>query len=123
MRHSTDNPQEDAIDQGISKYMVKIQGLIIPLLLGIISWFVGQTLLTVNQIAADNQRFNTYIGTNNVRMDRLEKDLDNVQTEQVNLRKAQLAASEKQADDWSEFWKDYGFMFSVNAHRAPKPTR
>ena len=68
MSQQTPPPHEDAIDQGINKYMVKIQGLIIPALLAIIGWFVGQTLLTVNQIAADNQRFNTYIGTNNIRV-------------------------------------------------------
>lgn len=116
-------PHEDAIDQGINKYMVKIQGLIIPSLLAIIGWFVCQTLLTVNQIAADNQRFNTYMGTNNLRVDAVERGLSEVQAEQVRQRSAQLAGEKKAADEWSDFWRNYGFMFHVNAPRAAKPTR
>ena len=114
---------EDAIDQGISKYMVKIQGLIIPSLLAIIGFFVGQTLLTVNQIAADNQRFNVYIGTNNLRVDDLEKRMTKVEDKQRAQDQEHYNSVRKSADDWADFWKEYGFMFHANSQRAAKPTR
>ncbi len=123
MSQSTETPHEDAIDQGINKYMVKIQGLIIPALLTIIGFFVVQSYFSLNQIMVDNQRFQVYIGTNNLRMENMENGLKEVRNEQDRLRSAQLANEKKAADEWSEFWRNYGFMFSVNSRPAPKPTR
>ncbi len=116
-------PHDDAIDHGISKYMVKIQGLLIPMLLTIIGFFAVQCYFSLNTVISDNQRFNTYMGTNNMRVEAVEKDLMEVKSQQDQLRAAQLAGEKKTADDWSDFWRQYGFMFSANAPRAPKPTR
>ncbi len=108
----------DAIDQGISRHLLKIQGLIIPMLLSIIGFFVVQSYFDLKQIAADNQRFTTYIGTNNQRMEGVEKRLTDVEAEQRRLKEAQLEGVKKEADDWSVFWKEYGFFFSLTNPRS-----
>lgn len=113
---------EDAIDQGISKHLVKIQGLIIPALLSIIGFFLVRVLLTVEGIAADNQRFNTYVLTNNQRVDGLERRVSKVEAEQDTEAHARIELEKKQANDWSEFYKDYGYFFNTNSRpRYAKP--
>lgn len=119
---STTRTDADAIDQGISKYLVKIQGLIIPALLGIIGFFLVRVLLTVEGIAADNQRFNTYVMTNNQRMDGLEKRVNKVEDDQRDLKKEVTVQGIHQSNEWAEFWKDYGYFFSATGRpRNAKP--
>lgn len=103
--------------------MVKLQGLIIPFLLGLIGFFLMQVFFTVKDIAADNARFNTYVVANDLWKGDMEKRMDAQEQDTKELKKAHLEHVKKTADDWSEFWKNYGFMFSANAQRAPKPTR
>ena len=111
---TTNDPNNgDAIDQGISRHLMKIQGLIIPMLLSIIGFFVVESYFDLKQIVAENQRFSTYIGTNNQRMEGVEKRLTDVEAEQRRQKEAQLEAVKKEADDWSVFWKEYGFFFSL----------
>lgn len=110
-------PPEDAIDHGISKHMVKIQGLIIPSLLTIIGFFVVQSYFSLKEIIADNQRFNTYMGTTNLRVDGLEKGMAEVQAEQGRLRSAQFASDKRAADEWSDFWRQYGFYFNASGRK------
>ncbi len=113
---------EDAVDRGITKHMARIQGLLIPLLLGIIGFFVVRVFSTVEGIAADNQRFNTYVITNNQRMESLESRVKKVEDDGDTLKHDALALDKKQSDAWADFWKEYGFMLNPNRPHA-KPLR
>ncbi|SHJ76126.1 hypothetical protein SAMN02745146_0099 [Hymenobacter daecheongensis DSM 21074] len=113
---------EEAIDQGISKYMVKYQGLIIAVLLSVIGFFLVRVLSTVEGIAADNVRFSTYVITNDRRMNGLEERVSKVEDDQAKSAKANTELEKKQANDWAEFWKDYGFLFTATGRtRYAKP--
>jgi hypothetical protein len=114
--------QEDAIDRGIMKHMARIQGLLIPGLLAIIGFFVVRVFSTVEAIDADNQRFNTYVITNNQRMDNLEGRVKKVEDGGENMRHDVLALDKRESDAWAEFWKDYGFILNPPRNHA-KPIR
>lgn len=109
---------EDAIDRGIHKHMARIQGLLIPVLLGIIGFFVVRVFATVEGIAADNARFNTYILTNNQRVEALEGRMKNVEDATNTNTKAVLSLDKKQSDTWAGFWRDYGYFLNPNLRRG-----
>lgn len=119
MAFNPENTSEDAIDRGITKHIARLQGLLIPGLLGIIGFFVLRVFYTVDGIAADNQRFNTYVTTNNQRMENLEGRVKKVEDEEDTIKHDVLALDKKQSDTWAEFWHDNGFFINPNHHAKP----
>jgi hypothetical protein len=90
--------------------MARIQGLLIPGLLGIIGFFVVRVFSTVEAIDADNQRFNTYVITNNQRMDNLEGRVKKVEDNDEAIKHDVLELDKRESDKWADFWKNYGFI-------------
>ena len=119
MSHDTESTAE-AINNGINKYMVKLQGLIIPALLSLIGFFVMQVFFTVKDIAADNARFNTYVVANDLWKRDMEKWRTSAEEDIKSLKESHFEVVKKEADDWSEFWKNYGFFFSATGQRPRK---
>lgn len=99
---------ETKVDLGINRVAVRVLGALVPALLGIIGFFVLQVLAKVNQIADDNQRFNTYIITSTSRIEGIESDVE-------QLKKDVKAQGQKHAEDWAEFWRNYAALL-------PRPT-
>jgi len=118
----TPTNQDEAVEHGITKFTARILSLVIPALLTVIGFFVLRVFSTVEGIAADNQRFNTYVITNNQRMENLEDRVKKVEQGTTQASQEVMALDKKQSDAWAEFWKDYGFMLNPNRPHA-KPLR
>ncbi|MFD2787938.1 hypothetical protein [Hymenobacter rubripertinctus] len=109
----------EAVETGINRHLVRMMGLVISSLLGVVVFFLAQVYTTVQSIDADNRRFNTYIVKTEAQMAGFDKDLASIRDDIRGLKQAQTAQAKLHADEWSEFWKDYGFFFNVTARPAP----
>lgn len=113
---------DDAVDRGITKQIARIQGLLIPGLLGIIAFFVVRVFSTVEAIDTDNQRFNTYVMTNNQRMENVEGRVKKLEDSGETIKHDVLVLDKRESDNWADFWKDYGFILIPPRNHA-KTTR
>jgi hypothetical protein len=94
------------VERSITRHLVRFQSWLIPTLLAIISFFVVQVLNTVNRIADDNQRFNTYILTSS-------EHFTHIETELKELKEWK----DEHTKEVGQFWKDHGYMFKPAKRR------